>query len=89
MDIDDEQGLLKARLAGGEWEYLTPFKPSLEPDYRLLNCGELKAELNARFGLPTQSGEGTGVLKPRGTKDRRLTTDDACLGSSSYVAYCW
>jgi hypothetical protein len=65
-DVDDQQGLLRARLVGGEWEYLTPFKYSLEPDHKLLNCGELKAKLDARFRPPKRSAEGTRIFKPRG-----------------------
>ncbi|KAK7219353.1 hypothetical protein V2G26_007356 [Clonostachys chloroleuca] len=62
--VDENQGLLGARRLGEEWEFLTPFATTFEPDYKLLNCEELIKKFNADYGPSKRPGT-TRAVEPR------------------------
>ncbi|CAI6090729.1 unnamed protein product [Clonostachys chloroleuca] len=62
--VDENQGLLGARRLGEEWEFLTPFETTFEPDYKLLNCEELIKKFNADYGPSKRPGT-TRAVEPR------------------------
>jgi hypothetical protein len=64
-------GLLRARLVRGQWQYLTPFKPTLKPKYKLLNCEELIQDFTAEFGPPKRS-ERVRAIEPRDPKKQSI-----------------
>ncbi|CAH0025662.1 unnamed protein product [Clonostachys rhizophaga] len=62
--VDEKQGLLGARRLGEEWEFLTPFETTFEPDHKLLNCEELIQKFNADYGPSKRLGT-TRSVEPR------------------------